>query len=39
VGQVGEGMLLGEGFVGPVKGSSGARRVVAVEEMSSNYGF
>jgi hypothetical protein len=32
-------VLLGEAFVGPAKGSSSVRRVVAVEEMSVNYGF
>jgi hypothetical protein len=32
-------VLLGEAFVGPVKGSSSTRKVVAVEEMSVNYGF
>jgi hypothetical protein len=35
----GEAVLLGEPFVGPVKGSSGARRVVTGEETIGNYGF
>jgi hypothetical protein len=39
LGRVGEGVLLGEAFVGPAKGSSSVRRVVAVEEMFVNYGF
>jgi hypothetical protein len=32
-------MLLGEPFVVPAKGSSGARGVVAREEMIGHYGF